>query len=594
MKSEGTKACQNCKQNFTIEPDDFAFYEKVKVPPPTFCPQCRFQRRLLWRNQWHLFKKTEARTGKKLFSLFSESDPITIYERDFWWSDSWDPMQYGREYDWSKSFFAQFQELLKTVPFPSRSINDLVNSDFSMNAGWLKNCYLVFDANRCEDCSYLVDAVNTKSSLDGLLLNKCELCYASFNLEQCYRAFFSIGCESCHEIAFCRDCVGCSNCFGCVNLRSKSFCIFNTQYSKEEYLQKIKDFNLGSFSSLQGAKNQASNFWLSHPRRYVSSKHNSESNGEYIFHSKNTTRSYRILGGENVKYCQLLQEGPNKDSYDYTAWGNNTELVYESSVCGIGLRDIKFCWQSFGEIRSLQFCVTCGNCSDCFGCVGIRNKQYCILNRQYSKSEYEKMVSRIIEHMNKTPYIDQKGRIYKYGEFFPPELSPFAYNETIAQEYFPVAKTEAQNEGLRWNEEEKSDYRVTREAEHLPDAISQAGDNILNEIIGCEHKGACEEFCSRAFRLTPQELEFYRQNGLPLPRLCFSCRQWERIRMKNTAKLYTRHCGCGGPRSKNSEYQNAAMHDHGQSHCPNEFETSYAPERPEIVYCEACYNSEVI
>ena len=27
--------------------------------------------------------------------------------------------------------------------------------------------------------------------------------------------------------------------------------------------------------------------------------------------------------------------------------------------------------------------------------------------------------------------------------------------------------------------------------------------------------------------------------------------------------------------------------------CNNEFETSYAPERPEIVYCESCYNQEV-
>jgi hypothetical protein len=27
--------------------------------------------------------------------------------------------------------------------------------------------------------------------------------------------------------------------------------------------------------------------------------------------------------------------------------------------------------------------------------------------------------------------------------------------------------------------------------------------------------------------------------------------------------------------------------------CQNEFETSYAPERPEIVYCEKCYQQEV-
>jgi hypothetical protein len=40
-------------------------------------------------------------------------------------------------------------------------------------------------------------------------------------------------------------------------------------------------------------------------------------------------------------------------------------------------------------------------------------------------------------------------------------------------------------------------------------------------------------------------------------------------------------------------YENTAKHDH-ENRCPNEFETSYAPDRKEIVYCEACYLKEVI
>lgn len=37
-----TKTCQNCKTRFTIEPEDFVFYEKIGVPAPTFCPECDF------------------------------------------------------------------------------------------------------------------------------------------------------------------------------------------------------------------------------------------------------------------------------------------------------------------------------------------------------------------------------------------------------------------------------------------------------------------------------------------------------------------------------------------------------------------------
>src|SRR5258706_26497 len=104
MVSEN-RVCQNCKQDFNIEPEDFQFYEKMKVPAPTFCPQCRFQRRMTWRNGWHIFKKKEERTGEKIFSLFPEESPVKIYEKDFWWSDNWDAMVYGRDYDWQRPFF---------------------------------------------------------------------------------------------------------------------------------------------------------------------------------------------------------------------------------------------------------------------------------------------------------------------------------------------------------------------------------------------------------------------------------------------------------------------------------------------------------
>ncbi|MBI4119570.1 MAG: hypothetical protein HY456_01835 [Parcubacteria group bacterium] len=50
---------------------------------------------------------------------------------------------------------------------------------------------------------------------------------------------------------------------------------------------------------------------------------------------------------------------------------------------------------------------------------------------------------------------------------------------------------------------------------------------------------------------------------------------------------------CTGRESDNEVYENATDHFHGEDHCPNEFETSYAPERSEIVYCEQCYNAEV-
>lgn len=54
---------------------------------------------------------------------------------------------------------------------------------------------------------------------------------------------------------------------------------------------------------------------------------------------------------------------------------------------------------------------------------------------------------------------------------------------------------------------------------------------------------------------------------------CQNCRHYSRFAWRNPAKLWHRKCMKPG--------------------CTNEFETSYAPDRPEIIYCEGCYNNEV-
>src|SRR6185295_12768573 len=110
------RICQNCKKDFTIEPDDFGFYEKIKVPPPTFCPECRLQRRMAWRNDWHTFRKKDAFTGEMIFSLFPEESSYKVIDRDYWWSDKWDPIEYGQGYDFTRPFFDQFKDLLFKVP----------------------------------------------------------------------------------------------------------------------------------------------------------------------------------------------------------------------------------------------------------------------------------------------------------------------------------------------------------------------------------------------------------------------------------------------------------------------------------------------
>ena len=580
-----TRQCQNCKQNFTIEPEDFNFYEKIKVPPPTFCPECRMVRKMYWRNEKTLYKRKDDRTGKIIFSQFSDIATVKVWERDDWFSDILDSISYGRDYNFNQPLFEQLYLLVHEVPLPSRSIILSVNSPYCMNDTNIRNCYLTFASSSSENCSYCVNLDTCKDCFDINFGWNLELCYDSFFNRNCYKAFFSSFCEDSHDITLCKDCFGVSFCFGCVNLRNKSYYIFNQPYSKDEYFKKIKELELGSYYNLEKIKNKVlGDLWLKYPCKYFHGRRNINSDGEYIWNSKNVKNSYGITGGENLRYCQHLSYSPgSKDSYDHFRFGMGSELIYESLMCGDNISALKFCYLCTVECSDLTYCMFCLSSKNLFACIGLRNKQYCILNKQYTKEEYEELVPKIIKHMNDMPYIDKKGKIYKYGEFFPAELSPFAYNETIAQEYFPLTKEEALEKGYQWKDREDRNYQADLKTEDLPDNIKDVNEDIINKVIECEHKGARNEQCTEAFKISPDELQFYKRMNLPLPRLCPNCRHYQRLKQRNPLKLWHRVCMC------NKENH----HNHNAGKCEIEFETSYAPDRPEIVYCEKCYQQEV-
>ena len=243
----------------------------------------------------------------------------------------------------------------------------------------------------------------------------------------------------------------------------------------------------------------------------------------------------------------------------------------------------------------MEYSIACTGSSYLFGCVGLRKKRYCIFNKQYTKEEYEALVPKIIAHMNEMPYTDKSGMTYKYGEFFPIELSPVSYNESMAQEYFPLDKEDTLTKGYKWQDTADRNYKPTIEAKDLPDQIGDVDDSITKEIIACAHsKSNCKHLCVSAFRITTDELNFYKKMGLPLPQLCHNCRTFERLQQRTGLALYKRKCQCGGLKSENGVYQNTAKHLHVEDGCSNEFETSYAPDRPEIVYCEQCYQQEIL
>lgn len=564
MQAE-VKQCQNCNHDFTIEPEDFAFYEKIDVPAPTFCPECRLIRRLAWRNERSLYKRTCSLCKNSIISMYDEYTTFPVYCPECWRSDNWDPMTYGQQYNFSEPFFEQFKRLMEKVPRVSLASNgNNVNSDYSNIVQDVKNVYLSYSVIwGSEDISYSCQVDRSKNIIDGLSVSESEYIYNSVNSLKNYGCSFTFFSENCVDSQFLYDCANCQNCFGCVNLRSESYCIWNEQYSKEAYKEKIQELWDGSYNKLTDHIQKFKDFKLSFPRKYARLVNCVNSTGDELSNSKNVQWGFSARQAEDSKYLYRCP-GSVSNCYDASHLGKS-EFVYEHAQGGSDQSsNLKFIAYGSPAQSNNEYCDYCGSSSYLFACIGLKNKQYCIFNQQYSKEEYEKLIPQIKQHMNDMPYVDTKGRTYIYGEFFPIELSPFDYNETIAMEYFPKTKTEVEGGGFRWRDKKDNQYTVTIKASELPDNINDVSDDILKEVIECEES-------SRAFKFTPSELQFYRKMNIPLPRLHPDIRYKYLLHERNPLKLWKRITEDGV-----------------------EVMTPYNPDRPERILSEQGYKKEVL
>ncbi|NQV00840.1 MAG: hypothetical protein HQ537_01845 [Parcubacteria group bacterium] len=569
MTQSKSKTCQNCKAKFIIEPEDFEFYKKIDVPEPTFCPDCRMQRRMASWNERKLYKRNCDLCKKPTITIYSPDKPFKVYCSKCWWSDKWDAMKYGKNYNFSKSFFQQFYQLQQEVPVVNLLNTHSQNSEYCHDFLYGKDCYLSFLGGISENCSYATWFADDKDCMDIYRVLDSELCYFSIGCSRCYKLFFSQDCSECHSSAFLFNCRNCENCFGCVNLRHKKYHIFNRPYKKEKYLEKLKEFNLGSYQEVLKIKEKFNNFHIKFPRKFAKINKTVNVTGDDMANAKNCHYCFSgDKGAENCKYAFIT--GLNiKDSYDIYDTGYFVNLTYES-VCVVDKCNHMLFDNGVWTSRDVQYSEGCHDSSDLFGCISLRKKKYCILNKQYNKEDYKKLIKKIKEQMDKVPYIDRKGRIYKYGEYFPIELSRFGYNESPVLQYFPLTKKQTLEDGYKWHDLPTIEHQSTIKAKDLPDNIKNIDDSILKETIKCS-----ADDCAGlgVFRIIPKELKFYKKHNLPLPRLCPECRHRERIKQRNPIKLWERQCMKKG--------------------CPNTFQTTYAPERPEIIYCESCYNKKV-
>jgi hypothetical protein len=571
MNSE-TKNCQNCKNDFIIESEDFNFYEKIKVPPPTFCPECRMIRRMIWRNCRSLFKRECGNCNKSVISMYSPLRTGIVYCTDCWNSDERNPFNDGFDYDFSNNFFIQLKKLREKSPVLfAHHTGTLIRSEFTNYSLDNKDCYLSYSVINCENVLYSEVVDNCKNTQDCYAVQKVDGCSYNIDCEANYNTHHAVKSRNCIDSYFIYDCVNCQNCCLSSNLRNQKYVFKNKKLSKEEYEKEIENLKLNTYTGIENTQKEFDNIFTNKSIHRFAQIYNSQNaKGDYIGNSKNIYNSFDVQNSENIYYT-VRAIANSKDCYDNQGIAVG-ELIYESIATSFGSYKDSFTYICVGS-KECEYSFMCKSCSHCFGCFGLKNNQYCIFNKQYKKDEYFILVDKIKKHMDEMPYIDDKGRIYKYGELFPFDMSPFGYNETNAHDNLPIKKEFAIEKGYPWMEREEKNYNISIKSFSLPDSIKDCDDSVLNEIIACPNNGNQDFQCTTAYRLTQAELNFCRQKNLPLPRYCPNCRHYKRLTYRNHIKLWRRSCMKEG--------------------CKNEFDTTYSPDEPYKVYCEKCYQDEV-
>lgn len=545
-----SKICKNCEKNFEISAKHLKFYKTMDVPAPSLCPTCRMQRRLAYRNDRSLYKDQCDLTSKEIISMYKPASDCKVYDHHEWWSDKWDPMDYARDFDFNRSFFEQFAELQSSVPRFNLFNKDTENCDYVNYAPHCKNCYLLFGSWFNEDSYYGQTLNECKDCVDNLFLDKSQLCYENIDCNENYQSFFCQNSGNLTDCYFCFDCKNLNNCIGCWNLRNKEYYILNKPVSQEEF-EKMK----ATFSSSKKT-GEAKKYFQDFIKKNAVFKdytglNNENVSGDFIFNCKNAEYCFSTYRSEDIAFCGRIFD--QKDSYD-TEGGGKGELAYESM-------SNDFAYNSIGcstceYLKDSHYCDLCFSCKNCFGCVGLRNKEYCIFNRQYSKEDYEELFGKIKKHMQE---------IKEWGEFFPINLSPFAYNETMAQEYFPISKEMAEEKGYKWYEEEVIINATSGNPSVLEDDIDETENAILNEKICCKN-------CKKEYKIIEPEYNFYKRIKIPVPHECQNCRHKERMEKRNPRHIWTREC----------------------ANCKKEIATSYRPEHPGKICCEECYLKAIL
>jgi hypothetical protein len=541
--------CRITGRDFTVYARERELLERLGYPLPSIHPEERHRRRFSYRNERKLFKNTCHLSGAPQLSIHAAHSGYKVISPALWWSDGWDPRDYGRDIDFSRPFFPQLLQLKRDCPRLALLNTQGENSDYCNNTVSNKNCYLVFGGDYNQDCLYSIFCFRSRDVCDVYWIDNGELIFESINVYNCYALRYCQECYGCRDSAFLYDCRDCAECLFCFGLSNKRYCVFNEQKTEADYKRLLSELRLDSWTGTEAAKKRFEEFCRKQARRDSLLINCEDVSGDNLTNCRNCQDCFDITGPAEDLYHVYLAGYGAKDWASCSTCGHNGELYVEcmGSFGGTNVGFSTYSWTS----SDILYSDTVTNCRNLFGCTNMQRAEFCILNKQYSEEQYFELRTKLIGHMKTTG---------EWGEFPPITDSVYPYNTTVAQDIFPLTREQALRLGLSWEDEEVRDRSTAAE---LPDSIFDVDDSIRVETLICRTTG-------RPYKIIPKELSLYRKLEIPLPRHAPETRNEMRLARRKTMFQVERHCGG----------------------CGKGVRTVWDVEGVETVLCQGCYLKE--
>lgn len=387
----------------------------------------------------------------------------------------------------NSNFIEKFRELFLISPQCGSWTRASENCDYGDISTNSKDCYMLFNSGNCRNAYYCEDSRVLNDATDCSLCENCELCYECVDCDTCYNSNFCQDCTNCRDINFSYDLRRCSDCFGCCTMRDKQYCIFNEQFSKEEYEKKMKMFDYSNSAGIAYIWQKLEEFKKKNPRMYIHQHDTTDSTGDYIYHSKNCYRCFDTRHSEDSGYIyQANLDQGTKDSWDCGPIPTVMDLCYDIAYADYLFKCKHVYWAS--RLKDSEWCVNCIESENLFGCAYVKNRHdgFYILNEKVGEDEYHERTKEIKKML-------LENGIYTLHDLINKDL-----------------------EQGKKDEKKRLDLGEKRERDCF--------------------------ICDDKFELVQAEIEFYKKWNITWPVYCPECRSKQRYALRNERKMYKRIC----------------------------------------------------